>query len=337
MEHSFNIEHAEKYGILEAVIIKNLQFWITKNRANGKHFHDGKTWTYNSVQAWNELLSYSTENKIRRAIEKLLKLKVIIKGTYNQNPFDQTKWYAFYEENLFLKKSKNDVHEIPDAFGENDKSTFGENDKSTFGESANSISSDINTDVNSYSKRERYNTHEEKQFDKEVEKEEREIIDEQVRKDLNLEPPKELEKKEKKVAPKKESGFVGRFGIKQRDGLPLMFDTVNEYLESENCSPQTGYWMNTRKSELGEMKVLRWIEEFEKLNEYRPDTWESKSYFENHLRASILKKSMIPDQKPQPQATQNHSQRGKISKHGKASSNPEYVKLMREWYGIKTA
>ena len=41
MEHHFNIEYAKKYGILEAILIDNFQFWIAKNRANGKHFHDG--------------------------------------------------------------------------------------------------------------------------------------------------------------------------------------------------------------------------------------------------------------------------------------------------------
>ena len=34
MQHSFNIELAKEYGILEAIIINNLFFWIEKNKAN---------------------------------------------------------------------------------------------------------------------------------------------------------------------------------------------------------------------------------------------------------------------------------------------------------------
>ena len=36
MEHSFNIELAKEYGILEAILLKNIWFWIEKNRANEK-------------------------------------------------------------------------------------------------------------------------------------------------------------------------------------------------------------------------------------------------------------------------------------------------------------
>lgn len=38
MNHSFNVEIATKYGMLEAVLLENINFWITKNKANGKNF-----------------------------------------------------------------------------------------------------------------------------------------------------------------------------------------------------------------------------------------------------------------------------------------------------------
>ena len=48
MEHSFDIEVAKKYGITEAVLLKNFYFWIEKNRTNNLNYFDGKYWTYNS-------------------------------------------------------------------------------------------------------------------------------------------------------------------------------------------------------------------------------------------------------------------------------------------------
>ena len=57
MEHSFDIDVAKEYGILEAVIIRNFQYWITKNRANKANFKDNHYWTYNSLSALKELFS----------------------------------------------------------------------------------------------------------------------------------------------------------------------------------------------------------------------------------------------------------------------------------------
>jgi acyl-CoA thioesterase FadM len=69
MEHHFNIEDAKKYGIVEAVILHNIRFWIMKNKANNTHLHDGEYWTYNSVSAFTELFPYLTKDQIRRALE----------------------------------------------------------------------------------------------------------------------------------------------------------------------------------------------------------------------------------------------------------------------------
>ena len=70
MEHSFNIELAKEYGILEAILLKNIWLWIEKNRANEKNFYDGTYWTYNSTRAFNELFPYASESSIKRALDR---------------------------------------------------------------------------------------------------------------------------------------------------------------------------------------------------------------------------------------------------------------------------
>lgn len=95
MEHSFNIELAKKYGILEAILLKNLWFWIEKNRANEKNFYDGTYWTYNSTRAFNELFPYASKSSIKRALKSLQEKGIIKTGNYNKSSYDRTLWYAF--------------------------------------------------------------------------------------------------------------------------------------------------------------------------------------------------------------------------------------------------
>lgn len=92
--HSFDPVDAEKYGILEAILLANIRWWTAKNKANKKHFYDGKYWTYNSAKAYSELFPYASQQQIQRALKSLEQAKMIVIGNYNTNPYNHTKWYA---------------------------------------------------------------------------------------------------------------------------------------------------------------------------------------------------------------------------------------------------
>ena len=94
MDHSFNIEVAKELGIAPAVILNNMDWWIEKNKANEKHFHDGYYWTYNSRKAYVLQFPYLTERQIEYALKKLIDEGYIITGNYNKASFDRTLWYA---------------------------------------------------------------------------------------------------------------------------------------------------------------------------------------------------------------------------------------------------
>lgn len=96
--HRFNINVAKKLGIASAVILNNLYWWIDKNRANDKHFHDGYYWTYNSRKAFVEQFPYLTERQIEYALRKLIDGGYVITGNYNKASFDRTLWYAITKE-----------------------------------------------------------------------------------------------------------------------------------------------------------------------------------------------------------------------------------------------
>ena len=97
-EHSFDILIAKEYGILEAVLLKHLYFWIKKNEVNNVHMHDNNCWTYNSVKAFQELFPYATVKQIRTALEHLVSEELIVTGNYNTFSFDRTLWYALTEK-----------------------------------------------------------------------------------------------------------------------------------------------------------------------------------------------------------------------------------------------
>jgi hypothetical protein len=121
MEYSFDIEVAKKYGVDEAIMIKNFQFWIMKNKANNKNFHDGRTWTYNSTRAFSELFIFWTEKQIRRILKSLIDKEVILTGNYNKISYDRTLWYAFRDENEFISLCPNGQIEKPKQSNQKDQ------------------------------------------------------------------------------------------------------------------------------------------------------------------------------------------------------------------------
>jgi len=102
MEYSFNVSHAMKYGVEESIVLKNLIFWIIKNKANNKNINDGRTWTYNSVTAFKLLFPFWSSRQINRILKSLIKQGVIITGNYNKVAYDRTLWYAIKDESILL-------------------------------------------------------------------------------------------------------------------------------------------------------------------------------------------------------------------------------------------
>ena len=97
-EHHFKVRDAKRYGITEAILLYNLKFWIAKNKANGKHLYNGKTWTYNSYKAFSDVFPYLSQWQIKRALANLVKQGAILKDNFNKMAYDRTNWYAMADE-----------------------------------------------------------------------------------------------------------------------------------------------------------------------------------------------------------------------------------------------
>lgn len=102
--HHFYTEHAVKYGVEEAILLYDIIYWIAHNAANGKHFHDGRYWTYNSAAGFGNLHPYWRDekngrtDKIQRLLNSLIKQGAIVRGNYNVTAYDRTSWYALSDE-----------------------------------------------------------------------------------------------------------------------------------------------------------------------------------------------------------------------------------------------
>ena len=105
MNIHFDSEVAKVVGVDGAIMLNNLNFWIIKNEANGKHFYDGHYWTYNSIDAFTKIFDFWSKRQIERILKNLKEKEFIITGNYNKQQYDRTVWYALTEKGKALLRS----------------------------------------------------------------------------------------------------------------------------------------------------------------------------------------------------------------------------------------
>src|SRR5690606_23111234 len=103
IHHSFDPYLAREYGLEEAILIQHFQFWIQLNIEKNKNFHDGRYWTYQTHEDISAHFPYLSKDQVNRTLRNLVEKKVIVKGNYNKTQFDRTSWYAFEDQENFLK------------------------------------------------------------------------------------------------------------------------------------------------------------------------------------------------------------------------------------------
>ncbi len=105
--HSFDVHLAQKYGIVEAILIHHFSHWIGVNERLKRNFHDGRYWTYQTLDEIAAHFPYITKDEVRNAIERLCLGKtrfskkerefdpVLLRGNFNKTKYDKTHWYSF--------------------------------------------------------------------------------------------------------------------------------------------------------------------------------------------------------------------------------------------------
>ncbi len=205
MNYSFDIDVAEKLGVNAAIVVQNLQFWIKKNEANNKHFHDDRYWTFNSIKAWKDLFPFWSDRQIRKILDDLIEKGIIIKGNYNELKYDRTLWYAFTDYGISILH--NCQMKVTDLSNRSDKNV----------EPIPDINTDINTDVNT----DRESTPETTEIAIAVNGERNEVIDEFNRVVTRL--PKVTV-----PTPKRQGAIKQRIKEHGRDAVSVCFDKAGK-------------------------------------------------------------------------------------------------------------
>jgi hypothetical protein len=129
IHHSFDIELASELKSIDlAILVHHFQFWIMKNKRLGKNFHEGRTWTYQSIADVAAHFPYWSYSHVKRLLLKLVSLNILIKDNFNKTSMDRTIWYAFQNEEKFTIFQIRKM-EIPDS--ENGNSESGNCNKDT--------------------------------------------------------------------------------------------------------------------------------------------------------------------------------------------------------------
>ena len=100
-EYHFNAELAQRHGVNGAIFLHAMAFWIAKNQANGRHFHEGRTWTYNTLEALANIVPVlGPAGKWSGSWQSSRRTGVLLTGNFSQDKTDRTVWYALADSVL---------------------------------------------------------------------------------------------------------------------------------------------------------------------------------------------------------------------------------------------
>ncbi len=104
--NGFDTGYAMAYGVEEAIMIVHFQHFISGNANRNHNFREGRFWTYDRLKDFPNHFPYWTVKQVRRILNSLVKQKVLIKGEFNGCWSDRTQWYAFKDQDHFIKNIK---------------------------------------------------------------------------------------------------------------------------------------------------------------------------------------------------------------------------------------
>lgn len=108
---------AKILGLNEAIVLQQINYWLEINKKKNNNFHDGKYWTYNTIEDWQKQFPFWSKETVKRIFSKLRKMDILITANYNRMKLDRTLWYSIdYEE---LEKQ---LREAGYPFDDNDDS-----------------------------------------------------------------------------------------------------------------------------------------------------------------------------------------------------------------------
>lgn len=101
------------YGVCGALLVQQVHHYCLLNRNTGKNLKEGIHWCYNTHKQWAEILQGFSVRTIRREIDKLLAMKVLVAGNFNKRRYDKTGWYRLDYDVLCVQIGKSECPNWP--------------------------------------------------------------------------------------------------------------------------------------------------------------------------------------------------------------------------------
>ena len=90
------------FDLNTAVFLDTIAYWLKKNASNKqpRNFHEGRYWTYNTLDALQVMFPGWSKDTIRGIIRKCVKNGLLIVSNFNQKKYDRTCWYSLTDKGL---------------------------------------------------------------------------------------------------------------------------------------------------------------------------------------------------------------------------------------------
>lgn len=108
------------FGLDTAVFLDYIAHWLHLNSSNKqpRNYHEGRYWTYNTLDAFHSIFPGWSRDTIRGIIRKCQKNGLLIVSNFNKKKYDRTCWYSLSDLALeYYPKLSNLIQQQPDNPG----------------------------------------------------------------------------------------------------------------------------------------------------------------------------------------------------------------------------
>lgn len=96
-----NRQAAKVLGLNEAIVVQQVHYWLDICRKSKINFHDGRTWTYNTYEAWQkDNFDFWNTRTVNRIFKNLFDKGILLKGNYNKHKYDRKLWVTIDYDKL---------------------------------------------------------------------------------------------------------------------------------------------------------------------------------------------------------------------------------------------
>lgn len=89
----FDEKTAVAIGLEEAIILKQIEYWLKVNEKAGANRKDGYYWVYNSISEWHKQFPFWSFSTVKRIFQSLRDKKILVTARYNRMKNDKSLWY----------------------------------------------------------------------------------------------------------------------------------------------------------------------------------------------------------------------------------------------------